>query len=99
MSRMGKYCKAYPVSSLREFAGWTEKPQGNGEQTEASDQNGAAAADEPNVGDYVYVHDDYTVTGGIFKDEAVIFDAPTPEWVDFCKNQLKFEVPANEPAA
>lgn len=99
MSRMGKYCKAYPISSLREFEGWTEKPQSNGEQTEPANQNGNAGAAGPNVGDYVYIQDDYTVTGGIVKDEAVIFDAPTPEWMDFCKNQLKFEVPAHESAA
>ena len=95
MSRMGKYCKAYPINSLREFEGWTEKPQSNGEQTETSNPDAA----EANVGDYVYIQDDYTVTGGIFKDEAVIFDAPTPEWVEFCKNRLNFEVPAREAAA
>lgn len=96
MSRMGKYCKAYPVSSLREFEGWAEKPQSNGQQVEAPGQSGSASAAEANVGDYVYIQDDYTVTGGIFKDEAVIFDATTPEWADFCKSQLKFEAPAVE---
>jgi hypothetical protein len=95
---MGKYCKAYPISSLREFEGWTEKPQSNGEQTEAANQDGNAAAAETNVGDYVYIQDDYTVTGGIFKDEALIFDATTPEWMDFCKNRLNFEAPAHESA-
>jgi hypothetical protein len=95
---MGKYCKAYPISFLREFEGWTEKPQSNGEQTEAAGRNSNASAAEVNAGDYVYIQDDYTVTGSIFKDEAVIFDAPTPEWMDFCKNRLNFEVPAHEPA-
>lgn len=99
MSRMGKYCKAYPISSLREFEGWTEKPLGDGEQAEAAGQGGTAGAAESNVGDYVYIHDDYTVTGGVFKDEAVIFDAPTPEWVEFCKGRLGFEAPAQEAAA
>lgn len=94
MSRMGKYCKAYPISSLRVFEGWTEKPRSNGQQAESEDMSGNASAAETNVGDYVYVQDDYTVTGGIFKDEAVIFDAATPEWMEFCKNQLSFEVPA-----
>lgn len=98
MSRMGKYCKAYPVSSLREFEGWTEKPQSNGEQAEAAGQSGGASDAEANVGDYVYIQDDYTVTGGIVKDEAIVFDATTPEWVDFCKTRLKFEEPAVESA-
>lgn len=95
MSLMGKYCKAYPISSLREFEGWSEKPRGDGEQAEPADQSAGAESD---VSDYVYIQDDYTVTGGIFKDEAVIFDAPTPEWAEFCRGRLNFEVPAHEPA-
>ena len=27
MTAMGKYCKAYPVSRLRQFAGWHEKSE------------------------------------------------------------------------
>jgi len=98
MSRMGKYCKAYPVSSLREFEGWTEKPQSDGEQVEAAGQSGNASTAEANFGDYVYIQEDYTVTGGIFKDEAVIFDDTTPDWIDFCKSRLKFEPRAAEAA-
>ena len=27
MKRMGMYCKAYTLSQLRQFAGWSENPQ------------------------------------------------------------------------
>ncbi len=94
MSQMGKYCKAYPLSALREFEGWTEKPQNDGEEVGASSQNGSASEGEADVSNYVYLQDDYTVTGGIFKDEAIIFDTVSPEWMDFCKNELRFEVSA-----
>lgn len=26
-------------------------------------------------------------------DEDIVFDDVTPEWIDFCKNALKFETP------
>jgi len=36
------------------------------------------------------------VTDDIFIDENIIFANITPEWLDFCKNTLKFEVPIYE---
>ncbi len=43
--------------------------------------------------DHLYLQENYVVTDGIFMDERVVFDDVTPEWIDFCKNTLKFEVP------
>jgi hypothetical protein len=37
------------------------------------------------------------VTDGIFLDENIIFDEVTPEWMDFCTNTLKFDIPVYEP--
>jgi hypothetical protein len=34
------------------------------------------------------------MTDGVFKDEHVIFDNVTPEWIAFCQEILGFEVPA-----
>src|SRR2546423_1775829 len=82
MANMGKYCKAYPVDRFREFSGWTENAQN---------------ANESAAKDYFYLQENYVVTDGIFLDENVIFDNVTPEWIDFCKTSLKFEVPFNEP--
>ena len=43
--------------------------------------------------DFLYLQENFIVTDGIFIDENVIFDNVTPEWIDFCVNVLKFEVP------
>lgn len=86
MSKMGRYCKAYPVERLREFEGWSDiyaRPEGG----EAGD---GAPADE---NDYLFVQEDFTVTKGIFLDEDVVYRNVSPEWVDFCKNRLDFKVP------
>lgn len=47
--------------------------------------------------DFLYLQENYVVTDGIFKDENIIFDNITTEWIDFCKNMLLFEVPVYEP--
>jgi hypothetical protein len=44
------------------------------------------------------LHQDYTVTDGIFSGENVVYEDLTPEWIEFCKNVLKFEVPVYESA-
>ena len=85
MARMGRYCKAYMIPSFRKFAGWKEASentrQENGTPRKLTDA------------DFLYLHENHIVTDGIFIDENLIFDNVTPEWVDFCKNVLKFEVP------
>jgi hypothetical protein len=53
-----------------------------------------AQATEAVVADQVlYLQENYVVTGGIFKDEHIIFDQVTPEWQAFCQTTLQFEVP------
>lgn len=96
MPKMGRYCKAYPIPRLREFAGWTEnarnarkeKRQVDGREEEAP----RALTDE----DHLYLQENLVVTDGIFIDENIIFDEVTPEWQDFCRNKLMFEVPDYE---
>lgn len=90
MSKMGKYCKAFMLPRFREFPGWTEnslnlKRAGNSPSTDSS----APLTDS----DFLYLQENFTVTDGVFIDENVIFANVTPEWIDFCKNQLGFEVP------
>ena len=85
MSKMGKYCKAYPIMRLREFSGWKE-----------NSQNARKENDTPRPltdSDFLYLQENFVVTDGVFIDENIIFDSVTPEWIDFCKNVLKFEVP------
>ena len=42
---------------------------------------------------YLYLQDDYTVTGGIVRDEEVVFNHVTSEWIAFCREVLRFEIP------
>jgi hypothetical protein len=82
---MGKYCKAYMLPTLREFAGWQENIANARKENDAPRVLGES--------DFLYVQDNYAVTDGIFIDENIIFDKVTPEWIEFCKTVLKFEIP------
>ena len=72
------YAKGYLLSDLRKFSGWREE---NENSRELSDS------------DVVFLHQDFTVTQLIWPGENVIFNQDTPEWRDFCSQQLQFEVP------
>jgi hypothetical protein len=84
MPKLGKYCKAYPVERLREFNGLCNLSQ---------DKNGDPNSEGVDA-DFLYIQEDYVVTASIFIDEKVVFDNVTPEWIEFCKNRLNFEVPS-----
>ena len=76
---MRKYCKAYKLSDLRHFTNWVEKHEEN--EPELSDD------------DICYLWDDFTVVKSPVQPGGVLFDTVTPEWQDFCKTTLKFEIP------
>ncbi len=85
MGKMGRYCKAYMIPSFREFSGWQESSD------KARKENGSPR--QLSDSDFLYLQENFVVTDGVFLDENVIFDKVTPEWVEFCKNVLKFEIP------
>ena len=96
MATMGSYCKAYPVGMLREFGGWSEKAQNLRAPGDADAVRGDTS--QPlGADDHLYVHENLTVTDGIFLDENIIFDEVSPDWVRFCKDVLQFEPPPAEP--
>ena len=95
MSRLGKYCKAYLIDDLRKFSGWNEAAR----EEQAQGANGTESTDAPGLGSALFVQEDYTVTGGIFLDEHVVLERPTPEWIEFCRDTLKFAPPAESSAA
>jgi ankyrin repeat protein len=72
------YAKGYLLGDLRKFSGWREE---NENSRELSDS------------DVVFLHQDLRVTQLIWPGENVIFNQDTPEWRDFCSQQLQFEVP------
>lgn len=88
MKQMGKYCKAYEITKLMEFPGWTEHVK----NVEAPTSGDGKIAKEQALGDFYYLQEDFTVTDGIFLDENVVLDAVTPDWIEFCRHTLKFEV-------
>lgn len=97
MGTTERYCKAYPVQRLREFSGWNEKTENLRKVKKQEDGKEVETTRELTDEDYLYLHQNYTVTDGIFSDENVIFDAVTPEWKEFCQSTLNFEIPVYEP--
>lgn len=79
MSVMSMYARAYPIGRLREFSAWTEK-------IPVHPVDGEEQA-------FVFLHDTFVVTAGVFQDEGVIFDSVTEGWKEFCTNHLSFSVP------
>jgi hypothetical protein len=76
---MRKYCKAYYLKDLRAFQNWTEKSQEN--EPELTNE------------DVVYLWDDFIVVRSPVLPGGEIFDVVTPEWQEFCKTSLHFEIP------
>ncbi len=97
MPILGRYSKAYPLGLLRQFSGWTEKPENARRIRKEVDgeivEEARALTDE----DYVYVQRNFTVTDGIFVDEDIIFSDVTPEWIEFCQTVLGLGNPIAEP--
>ena len=97
MSKMGTYCKAYPIDRFRRFAGWSEDSQ-NLRKQEVNGKPGHSPR-ELTEQDHFFLQEDFTVTDGIFIDENIIFgeDKISPEWVEYCEQTLQFAVPIYEP--
>ncbi|MBP5972980.1 hypothetical protein HW132_09590 [Brasilonema sp. CT11] len=93
MATMGKYCKAYSLKKLRQFNHWTEHSENTRKEKQQVDGQEVEVKRELTDDDFLYLQENYVVTDGIFKDENIIFDMITPEWQDFCKNRLLFEIP------
>jgi hypothetical protein len=99
MRKTGKYCKAYQVKRFREFDGWTENTERLRERKEiieGIEGKEAAVVRSLSDDDILYIQEDFTVTDGIFLNEHVIYDNVTPEWQEFCRATLKFELPVYE---
>ncbi|HEX6746740.1 MAG TPA: ankyrin repeat domain-containing protein [Longimicrobium sp.] len=74
-----RHCKAYRVSDLRGFDGWSEH--------RAPAQNeGDVLSDE----DVVFLHQDLSVTRSVWPGEQVVFAGGTEEWRSYCEQALGF---------
>src|SRR5262245_40288187 len=95
MATMGRYCKAYPKERFKEFSSWKEnRIDLNLEKSKGPEEKEEAGLEDDS--DYYLLHEDFTVTEGIFMDEKIVFSSDSSEWAAFCKEVLKFEVPVSE---
>ncbi len=98
MAQKGRYCKAYSLAKLRQFEGWSENAQNVRRERREVDGREVETQRQLTDDDYLYLQENFTVTDDIFIDENIIFADVTPEWMDFCRNTLGFEVPNYETA-
>lgn len=94
---MGSYCKAYLAKDFRDFDDWTETAENM--DTEIVEEADGDREQQREITDetVLYLQENFVVTAGIYLDEHIIFDAVTPEWEAFCKDELGFEVPDFDP--
>jgi hypothetical protein len=75
-----KYCKAYYLKDLKVFTSWAGSCK----------EEASLLTDD----DVVYLWDDFTVVKSpVIPDDGLLFDAVSPEWQEFCKTTLHFEIP------
>ena len=98
MAEMSNYCKAYRAEQLREFSGWKERVPPMAVKKEAESNGNSATPAETEESAYFFLHEDFIVTAGVFRDQDIAFDEVTDHWKVFCTNSLKFE-PPNPPSA
>jgi ankyrin repeat protein len=87
-----RYCRAYVLKELREFAGWDENgpgPRGANEGAVKVEDRRQGLSDA----DVVFLHQDLSVTASMWYGANVIFDQVTPAWAEFTSKRLKFSVP------
>lgn len=85
MPEMSKYSKAYVAKQLRQYPEWSEKTPPA--EVSAGDDTTA----ESESVQYFFLHDNYVVTSGVFRDENIAFDSITDEWRSFCHETLHFD--------
>jgi hypothetical protein len=90
LRRQRKYCKAYRLTELRKYPGWSESRINWKDDKEKGESEVGGALPDDRV---IFIHQDLTVTESMWHDENVIFNAIDPAWEEFCANTLKFKAP------
>ncbi len=88
------YCKAYLLEHLRKFPGWKEKGENIEKRSKFVDREWVYV-DYTEVEDVIlFLYSNYYVCDTMYNDEAcIVFNDVTPEWIEFCKNDLGFVIP------
>ena len=93
MAEIGKYCKAYLVRDLLKFPDWLAgvaianlRPETRVEEGREVEVRRDALKED----DILYIHEDFTVTDGIYLGEHVVYEAGGDDWKRFCEEVLAF---------
>lgn len=91
MAEESAYCRAYPAEELKRFPSWPDEADAALEEArEDVPVPGASGEEEAEETDVLFLHDDFTVTLGIYHGEDVVFDDVTEEWESWCRGELGF---------
>lgn len=90
--KMGNYCKAYLLKDFRQYSDWKEEMANARVEKYGNEIEDIRSLDDDSI---LYLQENYAVTDGIFIDQNIIFDNTSTEWENFCKETLKFEIPAD----
>ena len=85
------YCKAYRLMDVKQFPKWSE--QAIALETKTEKNNKKKGKRTHSLDDIIFLHQDFTVTRSIWHNTDVIFNHISADWIDFCSETLKFEVP------
>ena len=96
MTTLGKYSKALPLKRFREFVGWKENLQNARKIKKEVHGTIVEVPRKLDESDYLYVHENFHVTDGIFFDENIIFSDVSRAWIYFCENVLGVKFPDDE---
>jgi ankyrin repeat protein len=84
-----KYCRAYHLGDLRQYPSWTESRI----NWKRKDNSNGADAETFTDDKIVFLHQDFTVTESMWRDENVIFNSGEADWKEYCATTLKFKAP------
>lgn len=82
------YCKAYSLDHVRQYPLWTDLAGTSAGEDRPADSSERAAEDN-----FVFIHEDYSVTRSIWRDRNVLLAGDSAGWREFCLSKLGFRVP------
>lgn len=88
MAKMGRYCSGFLVSDLRKFPGF----QPNLDRLRPAEGESVAGRRELTDDDVLFLHEDFAVTDGHWRDQHVVFESSDEAWKTFCSAELGFAV-------
>ena len=92
-NEIGRYCRAYLVKEFRAFPLWQENWDNLRKEKKEIEGNEVEVERALTNDSILYLQENYVVTDGIFKNQNIIFDVVTDEWIEFCRTELGFTVP------